>query len=80
MDIYLSIPKNNPGEYFLEVKIGKVYYELFGHYMVGSESALFSQQFSYSFKDSQPVILTIIKDGEIMQQVQQEVQFREGKI
>ncbi|MDO8656619.1 MAG: hypothetical protein Q7K45_05250 [Nanoarchaeota archaeon] len=80
MDIYLSIPQNNPGEYFLEVKIGKVYYELFGPYVIGSESALFSQQFAYSFKGSQPVTLTIIKDGQEVQKIEQEAEFSEGKI
>ena len=79
MDLYLSIPNNNQGEYFLEVNIGEVYYELFGPYTVGNESALFSQQFHYSFEGIQPVFLTVIKDGFVAQQVTSEVQFW-GKI
>lgn len=90
LDLYLFIPKekgNRPREYMLEMQIGeprKEYYEVFGPYKVsGDESALFSQQFQYDpakIRGKKTVVLTLIKDGSVVQQVRHEVNFDEGNI
>lgn len=91
MDIYLSVPaesEDTKHEYLTEMQIageeGIIYYELFGPYLIaGSESALFSQQFRYEpaiISGTKTVTILAFKDGRVVQKIEREADFGEGKI